>query len=249
MKVLIIEDEAPAYRRLIKLVTECDPDVKILGIIESVKDGLNWFSENAPPDLIFSDIQLSDDLSFKIFTKLKINIPLIFTTAFDEYAINAFKFYSIDYLLKPINIEDLKISITKFKTIHAKPQTADFEMLIKSMIAKEYRSRFVIYSGDCLIPIEINMVAYFISEDGITFLVLDNGKKYILNESLDQLEEELNPKNFIRANRQFIVSAKSIEKVYNFGIQKLKISLKPKSDKDLIVSKLRATHLKNWLNS
>lgn len=239
MRILIIEDEAPAYRRLVKLVQECDPSAQVIGIIQSVKEGLDWFRINPLPDLILSDIQLSDDLSFKIFSELKIQTPVIFTTAYDEYAINAFKFHSIDYLLKPISLDELKQSIEKYKSIHAASQPTDFAKLLKGFEVKEYRSRFLVYSGDSLFPISINEIAYFLSEDGVTFLVHEGGKRYIINDSLDQLEDDLDPKHFIRANRQFLMSAKAIQRVHNYGIQKLKLTVKPPTDIDIIVSKLQ----------
>lgn len=248
MKILIIEDEAPAYRRLMKLVQECDPTAEIVGVIQSVKEGLDWFLQNPAPDLILSDIQLSDDLSFRIFSELKIATPIIFTTAYDEYAINAFKFYSIDYLLKPINQTDLQASLEKYKSLHQKKQPTDFEEIIKSFIGKEYRTRFLVYIADSLIPIQISDIAYFYSEDGATFLVTHAGKQHIINDSLDQLEAELDPKTFSRANRQFIVSAQSVLKIHNYGNQKLKLSIKPDIDKEVIISKLRATAFKGWMN-
>ncbi len=248
MNILIIEDEAPAYRRLMKLIIECIPGAKIVGIIQSVKEGFEWFAENKAPDLILSDIQLADDLSFRIFSELHIKTPVIFTTAFDEYAINAFKFHSIDYLLKPVSLEALQNSIEKYRSFGEQKAVTDFEKIIKSFTTKEYRSRFLIYSGDSLFPANINEIAYFLSEDGVTFLVLDNGKRYIINDSLDQLENELDPKLFTRANRQFIVAAKSIKKVHNFGNQKLKLNLVPEIDKDVIISKLKASEFKAWLN-
>ncbi len=248
MKVLIIEDEAPASRRLRKLLTECDPDMQIINIIQSVKEGLEWFKCNPLPDLILSDIQLSDDLSFRIFSELKIHTPVIFTTAYDEYALNAFKFHSVDNLLKPINLEDLRLSIEKFKTFQVIRQPLDFEKLIKSFGMREYRTRFLVYSGDSLLPMDINTIAYFLSEDGVTFLVTDTGKRYIINDPLDQLEEEPDPKLYIRANRQYILSSGAIQRIHNYGNQKLKVIIKPDPDKEIIISKMLATALKKWMN-
>lgn len=248
MKVLIIEDEAPAQRRLQKLILECEPQCEIIGIVDSVSSGMDWFSKNPPPDLIFSDIQLADDLSFKIFSKLNITIPVIFTTAYDEYAINAFKFYSIDYLLKPINAGELKQSIIKYKSIHKKPVANNFEDILKKLTEHRFRERFLVYSGDTLIPVLINEIAYFYSEDGTTMFTTHAGKSFFISESLDQLETELDPKLYFRANRQFIVSISSIIKIHNFGLQKLKLTLKPETDKNLIISKLKATQFKSWLN-
>lgn len=247
MKVLIIEDEAPAYRRLEKLIKECDPDSEIAGIIQSVKDGIEWFQLNPLPDLIFSDIQLADDLSFTIFKQLNITVPIIFITAFDEYAINAFKFYSVDYLLKPINSDDLKASLEKYKTIHRKQPANNFDDLIKKLTEKQYRERFLVYSGDSLIPINSCDIAYFLSEDGATMIFTNEGKRHLLAESLDTLENELNPKDFFRANRQYLVSSKAIQKIHNYGNQKLKLTIKPACEEGIIISKLKATAFKNWL--
>ena len=247
MKVLIVEDEAPAYRRLEKLIKESDPLAEIVGIIQSVKEGIEWFQTNSLPDLIFSDIQLADDLSFTIFKQLNIQVPIIFITAFDEYAINAFKFYSIDYLLKPVNAEDLKKSLEKYKTIHQRNSSNNFDELLSKLVEKKYRERFLVYFKDSLIPINCADVAYFSSEDGASMLITHDDKRYFLSESLDVLENELNPNDFFRANRQYLVSSKSIEKIYNFGNQKLKLTIKPGISEGIIISKLKATAFKGWL--
>ena len=247
MKVLIIEDEAPAYRRLEKLIKESDPLAEIVGIIQSVKDGIVWFQANPLPDLIFSDIQLADDLSFTIYKQLNITVPIIFITAYDEYAINAFKFYSIDYLLKPVNADDLKKSIEKFKTIHYKNSTNNFDDLLIKLTEKRYRERFLVYFKDSLIPISCADVAYFLSEDGASMLITHDNKRYFLSESLDVLENELNPNEFFRANRQYLISSKSVEKIHNYGNQQLKLSCKPGIGEGIIISKLKATAFKIWL--
>ena len=247
MKILIVEDEAPAYRRLEKLIKEYDASVEIAGIIQTVKDGIEWFQTNAKPDLIFSDIQLADDLSFSIYKELNIDTPIIFVTAYDEYALNAFNFYSIDYLLKPVNSDDLKKSIDKFKNIHKKSVVNNFDDLISKLTERKYRERFLVYISDSLIPINCSDIAYFLSEDGASLLVTNEGKRFLLPESLDTLESELDPKNFFRANRQYLLTSKSILKIHNFGNQKLKLTIKPESSDDIIISKLKATAFKNWL--
>jgi DNA-binding LytR/AlgR family response regulator len=248
MKVLIIEDEAPAYRRLIKLISECDSSVEVIGVIQTVKDGMEWFQKNAAPDLILSDIQLADDLSFTIFKELKITTPIIFVTAFDDYAINAFKFYSIDYLLKPVSAEDLKAGLDKYKSIHQQRAISNFEELIKKLSETKFRERFLVYQGDCLIPLICDEIAYFHSEDGTTLLVTHGNKRYFISETLDTLESDLDSKDFFRANRQFILSLRCIDKIHNYGQQKLKISIKPESAEEIIVSKMKATQFRNWLN-
>jgi two-component system, LytTR family, response regulator LytT len=248
MRILIFEDEAPAQRRMQKLVKECEPSAEIVGIIPSVAEGFKWFQNNSLPDLIFSDIQLADDLSFKLFQDLKLNVPVIFTTAYDEYAINAFKFYSIDYLLKPIDAAAMRQSIEKYKSIHQQANPAPYEELLKKILEKTYRERFLVYSKDKLIPIYIKDVAYFESTDGTTSLVTFNNERYYINESLDLLEEEVDPKKFFRINRQVLASAASIVSIFNYGLQKLKVSLKPGTSKEFIISKLKATAFKSWLN-
>ncbi|MBN1790246.1 MAG: response regulator transcription factor [Bacteroidales bacterium] len=248
MKVLVIEDEAPAYRRLIKLISECDPSAEVVGVIQSVKDGMEWFRNNALPDLILSDIQLADDLSFTIFRELKINVPIIFITAYDEYAINAFKFFSIDYLLKPVGEVDLRASLSKYKMMHQPHGFDDFEALVQKLTANSFRERFLVYQGDSLIPLHSNNIAYFTTEDGTTLLVTNDNKRYFMAESLDTLEGELNPKLFHRANRQFILSLTCIEKIHNYGQQKLKIFITPGATDPVFVSKLKATQFKKWLN-
>lgn len=248
MKILIIEDEAPAYRRLIKLVNEYDASAEVAGVIQSVKEGMDWFSKNELPDLILSDIQLADDLSFTIFKELKITVPIIFITAYDEYAINAFKFYSIDYLLKPVNPDDLKDSLNKYKSIHRQQHFGNFDELVRKLTEKAWRERFLVYHGDSLIPLHCSEIAYFASEDGTTQLITHEGKKYFVTETLDTLENELDPRLFCRANRQFILSMQSIHKIHNYGQQKLKVVIKPDTPEDIVISKLKATQFKKWLN-
>jgi two-component system, LytTR family, response regulator LytT len=247
MNILIIEDEAPAYRRLEKLLMGNEPSTNIVGIIQSVTEGIEWFQANPMPDLIFSDIQLADDLSFTIYKQLNITIPIIFITAFDEYAINAFKFFSIDYLLKPVHADDLKKALNKFKTVRQQNMAKNFDDLLSKLTEKRYRDRFLVYSSDSLIPINCADVAYFLSENTASMLITNDNKRFFLAESLDTLENELNPNDFYRANRQYLVSSKSIQKIHNFGNQKLKITIKPANKEGIVISKLKAASLKKWL--
>lgn len=249
MQVLIIEDEAPAYRRLEKLIKESNHNAEVVGIIQSVKEGLEWFNNNPCPDLILSDIQLADDLSFTIYKQLNITTPIIFITAFDEYAINAFKFYSIDYLLKPVSADDLNFSLQKYKNIHKTNILKNFDEIVSRLTEKKYRERLLVYSGDSLIPVNCNDVAYFMSEDGLTIIVTNDNKRYLISESLDTLEQELNPKDFFRANRQYLVASCAINKIHNFGNQKLKLTITPSHDEGIIISKLKATAFKNWIGN
>ena len=249
MNVLIIEDEGPAARRLIKLLSEVAPEAKVVGQIASVRAGEKWFEENPEPDLILSDIQLSDDLSFALFRKVQLNTPLIFTTAYDEYAIRAFEHNSIDYLLKPVAAEKLRDSLQKFKdrVVASATPAPDFDALLRSLKGKTYRQRFLVSSGYHLLPLACEEVAYCFADSGRTYLISRQGKNYQISDSLDQLEDELDPRLFFRANRQFLLSAEAVQKVEPWSHQKLKVIVSPNSDKDLIVSKLRANAFKAWL--
>jgi two-component system response regulator LytT len=249
MKIVIIEDEAPAARRLIKLLEQTGNEIEISVVLESVAQAKKWFSENSGIDLIFSDIQLSDNLSFEIFNSIKINAPIIFTTAFDQYAIRAFEHLSIDYLLKPVRLENLQKALEKFRLLKPAAHALDTAELMRMLSRPEYRERFLVYSGDNLLSIKTKDIAYFYSEDGTSFLATHEKKRFILNESLDKIEKEINPKNFFRANRQFIVSISGIAKVSSYFNQKLLVTLNPHNEIELIVSKLKATEFKNWLNS
>ena len=247
MKVIIIEDEAPAARRLSKLIHQSDASIHIEATLSSVADSVKWLQSNPSPDLIFSDIQLADDLSFKIYQRLDITIPIIFTTAYDEYAIQAFQHHSIDYLLKPIRATQLQKAIFKYKNIKLQYNIPDFQRLSESLQQQHYKNRFLIYHRDALIPIKTEEIAYFYTEDKVIFLKTKSGKRYFMQESLDELERQLNPEQFFRANRQFIVALESVTKVHHYFNRKLKLDLLPKVEKDVLISKEKATTFKHWL--
>lgn len=250
MKVLIFEDEAPAARKITKLIKDFDPTIQILAVLESVADGREWFANNDLPDLIFSDIQLSDSLSFELYRELQIKVPVIFTTAYNEYAIEAFNHFSIDYLLKPIKIEDLAKSVAKYKEFGIKNHVpTDFDAILSQINGQNYRTRFLVAFRDGFFPVDASDIAFFHSEDSVTFLVRKDKKSYIINEPLDTIEKQLDPKKFFRANRKFILSAESVVKVEPFFNQKLVIKTAPESEHEIIVSKIKATAFKNWLNS
>jgi DNA-binding LytR/AlgR family response regulator len=250
MKVLIFEDEAPAARKITKLIKELDTSIEILEVIESVADGREWFANNELPDLIFSDIQLSDALSFELYLEIDLKTPVIFTTAYNEYAIEAFRHFSIDYLLKPIKSEDLAKSIEKFKEFGKKQAVeTDFNAILSKITAQNYRQRFLVAYRDGLIPIETAEIAYFYSEDSVTFLMKKDKKRYIINEPLDTIEQQLDPSFFFRANRKFILSAEAVTKVEPYFNQKLIVKVEPIAEQEITISKIKATAFKNWLNS
>lgn len=248
MNAVIIEDELPAARKLERLLKEVRPDIQVLTILESVKSAVEWFGSKPNPDIIFSDIQLSDDLSFEIFKQIEISVPIIFTTAYDEYAINAFNHFSIDYLLKPIRPEHLKRAISKIDKLSNFNTGIDFNSLVESISKREYKKRVLVYAGENIISLPINRISYFFCEDGISFIKTTGNKQFIVNESINELETECDPLLFFRANRQFLVSINSVQKVSPYFNQRLKLYLNPEPSTEVFVSKLKATSFKNWLN-
>jgi DNA-binding LytR/AlgR family response regulator len=255
IRVLIIEDEDPAAKRLVKLLKELEPDVIIDGPIDTVSHAVQHLKVNPQHDLIFLDIQLADGKSFSIFDQVKIEAPIIFTTAYDEFAIKAFELNSIDYLLKPVSLEKLRLSIEKFKKIRDYYNHETFQGQLNSYLKnlklpseETYKTRFLVNNGDELLPITIGKIAYFYAEDKAVFLVTGENKRYLINYSLEELEQKLDPKIFFRINRQFISSVESISKIHHYFNYKLKLTLKPDPGTEVIVSKSRTTEFKHWMN-
>jgi DNA-binding LytR/AlgR family response regulator len=252
MKVVIIEDEELAARRLEGMIKKYDASVEILEKLTSVEDAVAWFKENDEPDIIFLDIHLEDGLSFSIFEKVSVTAPIIFTTAFDEYAIKAFKHKSIDYLLKPVIQEELNAGIEKYKAWNKTGKEAiDVNELYKLISQKEpeYKTRFSLTIGTKIKTFDIEDIAYFYSEGGLTFMVTQNKTPYPVDYSLDNLSDQLNPKDFFRINRQYLIKLKSIKNVHIFPKSRLKIELNPASDTDVYVSLDKVTKFKEWLDS
>lgn len=253
MKVVIIEDEAFAALRLKKMILEFNPEIKILAELESVAESVKWFKSNPEPDLIFLDIHLEDDLSFAIFDQVNISSPVIFTTAFDEYAIKAFKLKSIDYLLKPIVHEELAAALKKyeqFSGLHT--NTVDLQSLYNLLTNKEvkYRERFSISIGTKIKMVEVADIAYFYVFDKGVYLRTFQGNSYNVDFTLDKLEEMLNPSTFFRINRKFLISIGSIVNMVAYSRGRVKLELKPKADEEFetIVSIDRSGEFKKWLN-
>lgn len=255
MNCLIIEDEFHAAKRLSGLLTRLRPGVQILKVLDSVEDATEWLEQNAQPDLIFMDIQLADGLSFEIFQKTTIEAPVIFTTAFEEYALRAFKTNSVDYLLKPVDEAELMVALEKFERLFGKTNQPAIEMgaiqaLLKAMAQPEYSSRFVIKTSQGLTYIGVQEIAWFLSEGGLTYLVSTANKKHHLDYTLEQLEDLLDPKFFFRINRKTIVAIHAVQKVSDYFNSRLKIALQPASgDEDSIVSRERVKGFRNWLGA
>ncbi|MCW3120758.1 MAG: DNA-binding response regulator [Flavipsychrobacter sp.] len=251
MTILIIEDEKAASTRLRQLIKETEPDAEILAALESVKDAIQWLNENEAPDLILSDIQLADGLSLDIFQQVTVTAPIIFTTAYDAYTLKAFKLNSIDYLLKPIDKEELKAAFAKYHNLHAPAEDVSKKMLelFRNIAGSKasYKSRFLIRQGDRLITIPIDDVAHVRADDKVVFLHTTKGQKHIIDESLDELETMLDPGVFFRINRTYIAPLGSIDKIHNHFNGRLKIKLQHTDDDEIFVSRARATAFKKWL--
>lgn len=251
MNILIIEDEEPAALRLQKILNELEPASTILDIVVSVRSAVEWLSTHPAPDLLLMDIHLADGSSFEIFNRVKVTAPVIFITAYDEYAIQAFKVNSIDYILKPIKKEELAAALAKYKSLLSSPSASvpDFQKLIESLKqpVQEYKKRFLIRYGEHIKAVDAEDIAYFYTEEKINFLRTRDNHTYHVDYNLDKLEQILDPARFFRINRQFIISIDSIEQMYSFSKSRVKINLKPPINLDTIVSTERSPLFKEWL--
>lgn len=254
MKILIIEDEPFAQQELQRLLRQAGVEFELLACLDTVEDSVEWFRENPPPDLVFLDIQLADGLSFDIFKHVKLGSPVIFTTAFDEYAIKAFKLNSIDYLLKPIKPQDLKEALDKLDGLRSQFKGeaggVDEEQIRKvvSMLSGEtYKSRFLVKLGDQILAIDIEKIAYFMAEENVVFLVENSGKRYIIDHTLEKLETLVDPSRFFRLNRGYLAEIRSIRKVNKYFNSRLSIDLEPGTDDRVLVSRKRVQAFLEWL--
>ncbi len=251
LEVVIIEDEPMAATDLEQTLLKVEKDAKIVAKLDSVATATEWLSKNEA-DLILSDIQLGDGLSFDIFRNLDLNTPIIITTAFDEYAIRAFKENSVDYLLKPIDTDELKAAIDKYKSWKKDDRAFDLGTMLETLRPKEqeYQERFIVTLGEKIQSIPATEVAYFFSEDRYTYLVDKNGKQHILNSNLGDLENTLNPQKFYRINRKFIICYDAIQNMVAYSKSRVKIDLQPPPPNalDVIVSVERSGAFKKWLN-
>jgi DNA-binding LytR/AlgR family response regulator len=248
MNLLIIEDEPASAQRLKKMAEEIDPGVKVLEILDSISSSVEWFKAHLAPDLVLMDIHLADGLSFEIFKKAEVSCPVIFTTAYDQYAIQAFKVNSIDYLLKPIKKTELADAFRKMQR-NAPVGPNDYLALMATLMSKEkeYLKRLVIRIGQQLKILDIKELAYFYIDEKIVFSVNVKGDRYPVDLSLDQLEEQLDPGRFFRINRAFIISMESIDAMYTYSKARIKIKLKPPCDLETITSTERSAGFREWL--
>jgi len=273
MQAVIIEDEIVAAQNLQRLIALVNDSIEIVAVLKSIEESVEWFSVHPNPDLVFMDIHLSDGLSFSIFEKVKIEAPVIFTTAYDEYALKAFQVNSIDYLLKPINIKDLERAIEKFARLRTSsqqyPQTSpqpstkerefgavtNYDEAIANMLSifrKEktvYKSNFLIPHKDKYIPLAVNDIAYIFSENKIAKIVTFDNRFFYENSSLDEMQRQIDPASFFRANRQFIISFKAIKDISLWFDSKISVNLLINTPEKIIVSRTKVSEFKDWYKS
>ena len=247
MKILIIEDEKPASLKLVRLLKEISPDIETVAVLKSVEQSINWFLENPKPDLIFMDIQLEDGICFEIFENSKIQTPIIFTTAYDEYTLKAFKVNSVDYLLKPVDSEELKNALNKFNVHYNHPDYTRFESIIEQLKPNK-KERFLVKIGVHYKPILTSKISCFYVKERCNFIQTDTGKNYPVDFSLDKIEQLIDLRMFFRVSRNFIVNLHAIDDIIAYSSNRLKIILKNGTEKDeIIVSRERVADFKKWM--
>lgn len=248
MKVVIIEDERLAAEKLESLLKQVDAEIEVVAKLESVEESVNWLISNPNPHLIFMDIQLDDGISFEIFDAVKVEAPVIFTTAFDQYAIRAFKVNSVDYLLKPIDREALETALEKYRKIFRLAGMEDKLSKVFEQLAKPWKTRFFVKVGVHFQSVPVEEICCFFVEERCSFLKTQAGKNYTLDYSLDQLQKRVDPELFFRINRNFIVNINCIAEIISYSTNRLKLKLKNFNDEGLIVSRDKVPEFKQWLD-
>jgi DNA-binding LytR/AlgR family response regulator len=251
MKVVIIEDEHLTAQRLVGMLKKYDAQIEVLAELPSIAEAVDWFKSNSDPDLVFMDIHLEDGQSFSIFETINLQVPVIFTTAYDEYMIKAFRVNSVDYLMKPLNYDELVQAIEKYKRLHAqhKDEGDNLQELLKALQKKEpeYKSRFLVSIGSRLKTIESEEIQYFYSAEKITFLVTKDNQRFPVDYSLDKLAMLLDPKEYFRVNRQMMVRLSAIANMHVYSKGKIKLDLLPPMKEDVFVSMDKVVEFKEWL--
>jgi two-component system, LytTR family, response regulator LytT len=257
MKVLIIEDEELAVKKLRKTLESVDSSAQVVGVADSIRSSVNWLQQNPAPDLILMDIELADGQSFEIFDKVEVKSTVIFTTSYDEYALKAFKVNSVDYLLKPVQKEDLQAALTKLKTMqtlyggNGSSDPLNVENLVKELQQKlqpkEFRKRFLVKHAQKLVSVDVEEIAYFYSDGRLNFFKTLDNKKFVVDYTMDELEDMLDPNKYFRISRSFYVSIASIDQIHDYFGNRLLLHLKPAVDKESIVSREKVTDFKKWM--
>jgi two-component system response regulator LytT len=259
MRILIVEDEELAVKKLQKTLAAVDANASVIGVTDSIKATVDWLQTNQQPDLILMDIELADGQSFEVFNLTEVKSPVIFTTSYDEYALKAFKVNSVDYLLKPVQKEELQAALQKYKNLHATAKANDgngksdinLESLVRELQQKlqpkEFRKRFLVKHAQKLVSVEIEEIAYFYSDGRLNFFKTSDNKKYVVDYTMDELEDMLDPEKYFRISRSFYVSVSSIDKIDDYFGNRLILQLKPSVDKEALVSREKVTEFKKWM--
>lgn len=252
MKILIVEDEELAAKKLQKILFAVDPTASVAAITDSIRGTVEWLQENPQPDLILMDIELSDGQSFEVFNLTEVKSPVIFTTSYDEFALKAFKVNSLDYLLKPVQKDELQAAINKYRKLKGNQQAEmSIDHLVKELQSKlkpaSYRKRFLVKHAQKLISVEVGDIAYFYSDGRLNFFKTTDNKKFVVDYTMDELEEMLDPDRYFRISRSFYVSINSVDKIDDYFGNRLILGLKPAVDKEALVSREKVTDFKNWL--
>jgi two-component system, LytTR family, response regulator LytT len=254
MKLLIVEDEELAVKKLHKMLVSMDKEIEVMANTDSIASSVEWLQNNVTPDLILMDIELLDGQSFEIFNQVEVKSPVIFTTSYDEYALKAFKVNSVDYLLKPIQKEDLAAALDKYKKMFVSttvPAPINMDELVKELQQKlqpkEFRKRFLVKNVQKLVSIEIEDIAYFYSDGRLNFFKTNDNKKYVVDYTMDDMEEMLDPEKYFRISRSFYVSINSVEQIHDYFGNRLILTLKPAVDKEALVSREKVTEFKRWM--
>jgi DNA-binding LytR/AlgR family response regulator len=250
MKVVILEDEKLAANHLGNLLSSLDEGIEVCAVLDSVKSGIVWFLKNEEPDLVFMDIQLGDGLSFEILEVINLECPIVFTTAFDEYALRAFKVNSVDYILKPVEKDDIRNALKKIETLTQSSRQTKNEGIKSAgqMLTANYKERFIVKLGEHIHSLETSKILYFYSLHKATFARYNDAGKYLLDYSLDQIHDSVPPDNFFRINRKYIISFDAIEDIVQYSNSRLRIKLRHSDDMDVIVSRERVQEFKSWLD-
>jgi DNA-binding LytR/AlgR family response regulator len=249
MKVLIVEDEAAAYENLKSIISEVDPEVEFSGHTESIIQTVRWLNNHPAPDLIFMDIHLSDGSAFNIFSSVNIDTPIVFTTAYDEHAIEAFKVNSIDYLLKPIELNEIKRAIDKYRKLTTSIFHNRFNDLSRLILSGQFSDKLLIPINNELIPVNVTQISFFYSSSGNTCVVLKDNSNFQYTRTLDSIYDQLNPSLFFRANKQFIISKDSVKNITIWFDNRLLITLDVDVPERIYISKNKASHFKKWLTT
>ena len=251
MKVIIIEDEKPAAEKLLKGIQKADPAIEISAVLNNVKDSVDWLRQNPMPDLLFMDIELSDGLSFKIFEALAINSPVIFCTAFDEYWQEAFEHNSIDYLLKPVKQEKLEAALNKYDKLK-QHFAAGFQQLLQwqqQSASNGYKKRFLVKRGTDYISVKTGDIAYFYAAHKLVCMVNSSNQKFILDQSLADIEKQLDPAQFYRVNRKYLIQLNAIKKIKTYPKSKLQLEVEPVVNEDIVISQENVSAFKEWMGN